>query len=279
MLLSDVLLQSIEFYNWRKVDLKINDTKDYDLWLYVAETFFGKYNAEEDFNKVKYYCQKTIDDLADHLLVENNHEDDEFIEITHYLSEARLARMLYVTLKPEDEEEFYYRQFQEICTGITPAEKLAKEKALDLIFQGNCFGYTDLNVLKDFSLEPIHGPFEDELAGHTFSTYLFKLISDYGYDEIAVYKMAGFNRQQFSKIRRRSYQPTKITVFALIIAMRLDLNDALELLKYAGYTFSPALKLDRSIEFFVREKIYDMDVINYILFKHNMPLLGSKTRS
>lgn len=281
MLLSDALIKSIEKYKWQDFVMRRYDDQDYDLWKYVAEEFFGEYNGDEDYDKVYAYYEEATKKVADRLLVLEDADVDTDEELNLLLNEARLARILQRALDPYGDIKFSFKPIPGGKLEQKPKtpEELASEKAYLLINQSSGVDYSLGSSFLDKMSNAINGMVNDKVRGHTFSTYLFKLISDKEYDEISVYKVAGLNRQQFSKIRHRDYQPTKITAFALIIAMRLSLNDAIELLKYAGFTFSPSAKLDRTIEFFIRQGIYDMDIINYILYKNELPLLGSKNRN
>lgn len=119
----------------------------------------------------------------------------------------------------------------------------------------------DVNLLKN--LEP------------TFSQTLFKFIKEKGISETDCYKNANLDRRLFSKIRSNdSYQPRKNTVFALIIGLKLNLDEAEKLLDSAGYSISHSIKLDTIMEYLIKRQVYDILIVNEILYSFECQILG-----
>lgn len=114
------------------------------------------------------------------------------------------------------------------------------------------------------------------LAGSFFSDYLFKLIKQKKLSEVEVYKKAHLDRRIFSKIRKENgYMPSKQTIFAIIIAMELNMEEAEKLLEHAGYYFTDGRREDLIIHYFIENEIYDFFVINEVLEYYDCPTLGS----
>lgn len=140
---------------------------------------------------------------------------------------------------------------------------------------------SDVSRLSEFVLEADEASLDESLEDllscrqETFSQKLLSLIDQKDYRDAEVYHRANLDRRHFAKIRSNpAYAPKKNTVLALCIALRLDLQESEDLLRRAGYAFSPCSHADLIVRYFIEHGRYDIFDINEALFYHDLPLLG-----
>ncbi len=112
-------------------------------------------------------------------------------------------------------------------------------------------------------------------SNESFSDLLLRLIRGIRMSEVEVYKRAGITAQHFSKIRSdRNYRPTKETVLALAIALKLDLPTTKDLLRAGGLAFTHASKTDMIVEYFIINRNWNIFEINEALDSYGLKALG-----
>ena len=124
---------------------------------------------------------------------------------------------------------------------------------------------------KDFFLE-------DALArmDESFSEMLLRKIQESGMTDAQCYKKANIDRKLFSKIRSdKFYKPSKPTVIAFSLALKLPAREMNDMLRKAGFALSRSSKFDIIVEYFVKQGNYNVYEINMALFEFKQHLIGA----
>lgn len=108
----------------------------------------------------------------------------------------------------------------------------------------------------------------------SFSERLLRIIDKKGFKDTEVYKKANIDRKLFSKIRKKSYHPGKKTALALLLALQLNVDEATDLLSYAGMAFAPNDFTDMIVKGCLENGIFDVLRVNEILFAYNLETLN-----
>lgn len=108
-----------------------------------------------------------------------------------------------------------------------------------------------------------------------FQKHFFELILRKGLDNTTVYKRANVTRGAFSKIQNGDTKiPKKKTVLAFCIGMKLNLEEATELLASADMAFNPYDKRDRLVIQCIENEQYNIYEVNSMLYVCNLTQLS-----
>lgn len=180
--------------------------------------------------------------------------------------------------KPRKEENVVVF-YQRACEPQKPYNKRKnvthedKQKSVDSVVSAETYIPPLTKLENKISLEELLNMIEP-----TFSDKLFQIIVQKDLNEVDVYKKANIDRRLFSKLRNKDYKPSKNTILALIISLKLNTEEARNLLSYAGYNLAPNDKTDVIVGFFLEKKEYDIYKINEVLYRYDLKCLGNVTK-
>lgn len=107
----------------------------------------------------------------------------------------------------------------------------------------------------------------------SFAEYLQQLINKKGMKNSEVYAAANLNKQYFSKLIKGKVTPSKNKILSLAIALRLNMDETIDLLRMCGYALSPISPTDKIFSYFINHGIYDIYRIDIVLFDYGLPTL------
>lgn len=177
--------------------------------------------------------------------------------------------LLYRKITKFLEHEFYRESPVRITDKFLNILKLEDEEYYD------DDDYDEASYPCEASLQNINQFLNDNYSDITFSKKLTLYMHERDITTSLIYKRSFIDRKLISKIcTSDNYHPSKQTVFALCIALRLNLKESEEFLTLAEYSFSCHKKYDLIIKFLLDNQVYDIDVINDILFHFEQPCFG-----
>ena len=273
--------------------IKLFDKIGYDLMRRNSDLFFTNFCLGHRRDKeIKMTKELMISDA--HLFKELC----EILEPENIITMGRLTfECVYGTLEGKENEELlkfkYWNTFLENHTNISirlkgnPVPIIPVAHSGEHGIENRNLGISDplYNQFRDWAEikklinEYEHETIDEEIKSkkESFSEFLFKLIDEKHLTDAYVYRKAGIIRKIFSDIRNKSdYFPSKKTIVAIIFALELSIEDALELLSRAGYTLSPSSDFDLVVTHFISLKNFDQQKIDEELDRRGLDCIFSK---
>lgn len=110
---------------------------------------------------------------------------------------------------------------------------------------------------------------------YSFSGYLQQLINKKGMKNSEVYATANITKQYFSKLINGKVNPSKEKVIALAIGLHLNMDETKDILKIAGYAFSPFSQTDTVVKYFINNKDYNVIKLDILLYDFGLDPISS----
>ena len=125
----------------------------------------------------------------------------------------------------------------------------------------------DMSVLESPAVKEYYHNWEKQNAVRkSFSSEVMRMVRERYTKASRFYGPAGIDRRIFNKLKTDyEYKPSKNTAMRCCIGLHLNGKQAEELLKLAGFAFSPSDPSDLALRFCLDNGIWDIPSINYLL--------------
>lgn len=115
-----------------------------------------------------------------------------------------------------------------------------------------------------------------EIYTDSFGKHLQQLINKKGLKNSEVYSAANISKQYFSKLLNDKVNPSKDKVLALAVGLRLNMDEAIDFLRLAGYALSPISQTDAVVGYFLENHDYNVMKIDIVLFDYGLDPLSNE---
>ncbi len=128
----------------------------------------------------------------------------------------------------------------------------------------------DMAMYDSPALENTYHAWEKKNAEYkSFSSEVMRMVRERYSKDADFYHAAGIDKRTFHKIRSDfGYKPSRMTAFRCCIGLKLNVEEAEDLLRLAGMSFSPNDPNDLVIRFCLEKGIRDIPGINYMLYRY-----------
>lgn len=207
----------------------------------------------------KYEAFKTAVDMISGFLIDN----EMLVYIVVYDKKAfHISEKLFSDISSYIDDKYVDAHFQYNRSRLDCDESTLIAQT-DVISASKCMAPTTVS-LEDYVSQ----------IDESFSQMLLRKIDEKNMTDSECYKKANIDRKLFSKIRGDvNYKPSKITAIAFAVALELDLDETRDFLMKAGFALSHSNKFDIIVEYFIKNKNYNVFEINEALFAFDQSLL------
>lgn len=207
------------------------------------ETICAEFAPRDDLNWID---GSTIDDLDSFEDGNSHHYKDGGMESYWGIEEDEEVTESYWDISEDDNDELYYKSSQR---SHKYSESRKHPESLEE------------------SLKKIHN--------YSFAGYLQQLINKKGMKNSEVYATANITKQYFSKLINGKVNPSKEKVIALAIGLHLNMDETKDILKVAGYAFSPYSQTDIVVKYFINNEDYNVIKLDILLYDFGLDPISS----
>ena len=143
--------------------------------------------------------------------------------------------------------------------------QIIRRRMADEYCQTEC----DLHVIGDLLAQQMKNA---KRRGNPFYETVCRYMERIGYQSDAeFYNAISMPRQQFARLRNPENTLSKRTVLWIIVGLRLNYQEANDLLRKAGYHFRNNDMRDVLLTYIFRNTAYDLDTVNHVLEHFHLP--------
>ncbi|MCR5761222.1 MAG: macro domain-containing protein [Sphaerochaetaceae bacterium] len=144
----------------------------------------------------------------------------------------------------------------------------------------NVVRFLDNDLINDLIKNPTQKNLDRVVLDENFGAMLSRLLKERNLPHSAVQDPIGMSGVGFWKILTGKSNPSKLTVFAIAIELKLSLDETVEMLMKAGYAINQSSLQDIVVSSFISEGIYDRYKIDEALYSLDLQMLpGALTDS
>ena len=125
----------------------------------------------------------------------------------------------------------------------------------------------DLSLLDSPAMKRYYHSWEKkESVAKTFSSEVMRMVNRKYIKMSSFYLPAGIDKRTFNKIKNDYlYRPSRSTAMKCCLGLKLNRAEAEELMRLAGFSFSPSDPSDLVVMFCIEKEIWDLASVNYLM--------------
>ena len=118
---------------------------------------------------------------------------------------------------------------------------------------------------------------EDNKKQATFKDLVFQFMWKRELEPVDLYKAMNMDRRQFSKVMGKNTNPSRQVALSFCLGLRLNWQEAEELMASAGYSFATGNIADGIVQYCIAHKLYDISIVEDLLQEFHQPTLHRVT--